>query len=105
MASRQGLCDAVYTQSLSLAEVLRCHLQEPHSLFTDRVNFERTALDLERVTQQRSLRPGQRLFSVGEPSTELFIIESGTVDLQVLSTLVALSTAFSGACTLLVIIF
>ena len=83
VAARQGLCDAVYTQSMSLAEVLRCHLQEPHSLFTDRVNFERTAADLERVTQQRSLRPGQRLFSAGEPSTELFIIESGTVDLQV----------------------
>lgn len=83
VASRQGLCDAVYTQSMSLAEVLRSHLQEPHSLFTERVNFERTVRDLEQVTQQRSLRPGERLFSIDEPSTELFIIESGTVDLQV----------------------
>ena len=67
---------------MTLAEILRSHLEEPHSLFSERVNFDRAARDLERVTRRRALLPGDRLFSVGERSDELYVIESGTVNLQ-----------------------
>lgn len=81
VAARQGLC-AVYTQSMSLEEVLRQHLEEPAQLFSERINYERMAGDLEQITHHRSLRPGERLFSVDEPSSELYIIESGTINMQ-----------------------
>lgn len=81
VAARQGLC-ALYTQSMSLEEVLRQHLEDPGQMFTERINYERTARDLEQATHHRSLRPGERLFSVDEPSSELYIIESGTINTQ-----------------------
>lgn len=62
--------------------MLRSHLEEPQSLFSEAINFERTARALEKVTRQRSLRPGERLFSVGDPAEECFLVESGTINMQ-----------------------
>jgi hypothetical protein len=106
---------------MSLAEILRSHLEEPASLFTERyavyalavapcailhtlilrtcicsrrtllttfplrrVNFDRAVRDLDRVTRHKSLLPGDKLFSLGEPSVELYLVESGSVNLRVL---------------------
>ena len=104
---------------MSLAEILRSHLEEPASLFTERcaicalvsydecnmlhvslwkhcqrtalivlsgcrVNFDRAVRDLDRVTRHKSLLPGDKLYSLGEPSVELYLIESGSINLRVL---------------------
>ena len=50
-----------------------------------RVNFDRAVRDLDRVTRHKSLLPGDKLFSLGEPSVELYLVESGSVNLRVLT--------------------
>ena len=50
-----------------------------------RVNFDRAVRDLDKVTRHKSLLPGDTLFSLGEPSVELYLIESGSINLRVVS--------------------
>ena len=48
-----------------------------------RVNVDRAVRDLERVTHHKSLLPGDKLFGLEDPSMELFLIESGSINLRV----------------------
>ena len=47
------------------------------------VNFDRAMGDLDRVTHHKSLLSGDKLFRLGEESMELYLIESGSINLRV----------------------
>jgi len=59
--------------------------RQPLRALSRRVNVERAVSDLNRVTHHKSLLPGDKLFGLEEPSMELFLIESGSINLRVRS--------------------
>ncbi len=57
--------------------------KQPLRVLCGRVNVDRAVSDLNRVTHHKSLLPGDKLFGLEDPSMELFLIESGSINLRV----------------------
>ncbi|KAL4431193.1 hypothetical protein ABPG75_006449 [Micractinium tetrahymenae] len=80
VAVAHGLCPPP-AQRMSLAQVLRAHLELPRCILGSQAapDYGAAAAALQRFTHRHELRPGDVLFSVGDASDDIYILESGTV--------------------------
>eukprot|EP00884_Botryococcus_braunii_P016374 jgi/Botrbrau1/341/Bobra.0022s0295.1 len=82
IACQYRLC-APATTSMSLAEILRSHLETPKVLlFGTRVDYGRTAATLMNYMQRFEYSEKDVLFRPGDPADDLYIVEEGTIRVQ-----------------------
>ncbi|KAL3148948.1 hypothetical protein ABBQ32_001807 [Trebouxia sp. C0010 RCD-2024] len=64
---------------MNLAEVLRAHLELPHAILPGPINYAKAAGELRAFMSVRQLQAGCTLFTQGEHSEMMYIVESGVV--------------------------